>query len=313
MSPRAILALGAVFAVSLAACQPADRVEDADTDASARPGSGANVLDVVARDFAFDAPDRIPSGWTTFRMANAGQQEHFLLLWRLPDGRTFEDYRTGPAAAFGRVWERYAAGEMDRAQAEQALGAELPSWFFTEVEPSGGPALTEPGATSQATVYLEPGTYVMECYVKTPDGRWHSELGMLRELTVTADAAEAAPPVADAQLTLSNYEITASGEIAAGTRTVAVQVQEDPEGFMAHDVNLFRLEGAAELEQIVAWMDWMDLESFRAPAPGYSLGGLEHMRAGRTGYMTVELRPGRYAWVSEGYGGQGMAREFTVE
>ena len=244
MYRRALSALGAVFAVSLAACQPTDRAEDADSDASAGQGAGVGVLDVVARDFAFDAPDQIPSGWTTFRMANAGQQEHFLLLWRLPDGKTFEDYRTGPVAAFSRVWERYASGEMDRAETEQALGAELPSWFFTELEPSGGPALTEPGATSQATVYLEPGTYVMECYVKAPDGKWHSELGMLRELTVTADATAASPPEADARLTLSNYEITASGELTAGTRTVAVQVQEDPEGFMAHDVNLFRLDVA---------------------------------------------------------------------
>ena len=60
-------------------------------------------------------------------------------------------------------------------------------------------------------------------------------------------------------------------------------------------------------------MDWMDLEGFRAPAPGYSLGGVEHMRADQTGYMTVELQPGSYAWVSEGYGVQGMVRKFEVE
>jgi hypothetical protein len=37
------------------------------------------------------------------------------------------------------------------------------------------------------------------------------------------------------------------------------------------------------------------------------------MAAGKTAYMTVELVPGRYAWVSEAYGSRGMVREFTVE
>lgn len=60
-------------------------------------------------------------------------------------------------------------------------------------------------------------------------------------------------------------------------------------------------------------MDWMDLEQFRAPAPGIALGGVEHLTAGETAYMTVDLEPGRYAWVSEGYGSRGMVQEFTID
>ncbi len=307
--------LGIVLAAGLAACQPADRaeVEDAAPEAAAEASSEAQVVEVIARDFAFDAPDEIPSGWTTFRMTNAGEQEHFLYIYRLPENKTYQQLLEEAIVPFGRVWEQYDSGEIDRAEAEAGLGSEIAGWFFTELEPSGGPALTEPGETSQATVRLEPGTYVIECYVKTPEGEWHTELGMQRELTVTADSTGALPPEADAELTLSNYQITTSGELTAGTRTVAVHVEENPEGFMLHDVNLFRLEEGTELQEIVAWMDWMDLEGFRAPAPGYSLGGVEHMGAGRTGYMTVELEPGNYAWVSEGYGVRGMVKLFTVE
>lgn len=288
---------------ALAACGPGEREE--------MPTDAAGSLEVTAQDFAFEAPAEIPSGWTTIRMTNAGAQEHFLYMYRLPDDVTYERYEQEVLVAFDTVWNAYAAGELDRPGTEAALGAALPAWFFS-VTPSGGPALTEPGETSQVTVQLERGTYVMECYVKTPDGRWHTLLGMARRLVVTDDSTGAAPPAADLQLTLSNYEIAGSGDLTAGEHTIAVNVQENPEGFMMHDLNLFRLDGETSVDEIVAWMDWMDLEMFRAPAPGYSVGGLEHMAAGRTGYITVDLTPGDYAWVSEGYGARGMVREFTV-
>jgi hypothetical protein len=194
-----------------------------------------------------------------------------------------------------------------------ALGEEIGEWFFTDAVPSGGPALTEPGETSEATVLLEPGTYVMECYVKTPQGTWHTSRGMVTELVVTDEPNGASAPEADVRLTLSNYEIDVTGEMTTGPRTVAVHVEEDPEGFMLHDVNLVRLDGDTTVDDVVAWMDWMDLEQFRSPAPGHFLGGVEHMVSGRTGYVSVDLEPGRYAWVSEGYGARGMVEAFTVE
>lgn len=302
MWPSRALRFPALAAAALAACAPAEREP-------AEPG----VVEVTAKDFEFEAPAEIPSGWTTIRFVNAGEQEHFVLLWRLPEGRTFAEYRRGAVDAFTRVWDRYASGELDRAGAERALGSEIAEWFFTEVKPAGGVGLTEAGRTSRATVHLEPGGYVMECYVKTPQGTWHTNRGMLRPLTVTAEAGGGSPPEPDAELTLSNYRIAVSGELRAGTRTVAVRVADDPEGFVMHDVNLVRLDDGADLQELVRWMDWMDLDGFRSPAPGRSLGGVEHMPAGSTGYMTVELEPGRYAWVSEGYGARGMAEEFTVE
>lgn len=291
----------------LSSCRPAEPPA-ADPEPVSPP-----VVDILVSDFAFEAPSELASGWTTFRMKNVGQQEHFGLLQKLPEGKRIADYGADVGAVFGSVWERYEAGELDREGAGAALGEELPQWFFNDIVQAGGPALTEPGEVAQTTVRLDPGIYVLECYVKTPEGVWHTMLGMVHEITVTADASEASPPDADLELTLSNYQIDISSELGAGTRTVAVHVVDTPEGMMAHDINLFRLDEGTDLNEIVEWMDWMDLEGFRAPAPGYSLGGVEHLRAGATGYMTVDLEPGRYAWVSEGYGPQGVALEFTVE
>ena len=291
----------------LSSCRPAEPPA-ADPEPVSPP-----VVDILVSDFAFEAPSELASGWTTFRMKNVGQQEHFGLLQKLPEGKRIADYGADVGAVFGSVWERYEAGELDREGAGAALGEELPQWFFNDIVQAGGPALTEPGEVAQTTVRLDPGIYVLECYVKTPEGVWHTMLGMVHEIIVTDESNGASPPEADVELTLRSFEVAGAADLPAGTYTIAVNVADRPEGMMAHDINLFRLDGGTTIGEIVGWMDWMALEGFRAPTPGYSLGGVEHMLPGNTGYMTVTLEPGRYAWVSEGYGAQGVAAEFLIE
>ncbi len=59
-------AVGIIFlAASLAACQPADRAQEADpaSDAAAESPSEAQVVEVIARDYAFQARSYFTSGW----------------------------------------------------------------------------------------------------------------------------------------------------------------------------------------------------------------------------------------------------------
>lgn len=295
-----------ITAGTIISCNTGEEGSEAESNA-------AGIVNVSAKDFKFEAPDSIASGWNTFRFTNEGAQEHFFYIYQLPDTMSYQQFLDEAMVPFGTVWGRYASGETDRATAEQEFAEELPAWFFTDLVPSGGPALTEPGETSQTTVNLTPGLYVVECYVKAPDGSWHTELGMQQTIRVTDDETGRQAPEADAELTLTNYNIESEGTLEAGTQTIAVHVEENPEGFMMHDINLFRLDDSTSTDDIVQWMDWMDKEQFRAPAPAYSLGGVEHMAAGKTGYMTVDLTPGRYAWISEGYGSRGMVKTFTIE
>ena len=76
------------------------------------------MVEVTARDYAFDVPDEIPSGWTTFRMTNAGEQEHFLYVYRLPENKTYQEFQEEVIVPFGKVWEQYDSGEIDRTEAE---------------------------------------------------------------------------------------------------------------------------------------------------------------------------------------------------
>lgn len=272
------------------------------------------VVNIVARDFAFEVADTLPDGWVTVDFENEGQEEHFAYLYRLPDDKTIDELRSEALAPFGAAWYGYVSGEISREEAEERFRTDIPAWFYDEIISVGGPALTEPGEHARVTIELEPGTYVLECYVKRPDGTWHTELGMQRTVIVaeTEREVEAAPPEADARMTLSNYAIEWEGEIDGGSGVVEVHATDRPDGLMPHDINLFRLDEEVTTADIVEWMDWMESEGFRAPAPAHSLGGMEHLSPDRAGYVHLELQPGSYAWVSEGYGNRGMVSEFTV-
>ena len=296
-----------ILAAASVACSPQATVEQ-DSNAETAPP----VVEVMVREYSMALPSTIESGWTTFKLRNEGKQEHFAWIYRLPDGLSWERYVEEGDGTFDLIYAAYYRGDLTRTEAIQKMGAELPDFFQNGVVPSGGPAITEAGETSLTTVHLDPGTYGIECYVKMPDGEWHTNMGMQRELTVTAEANGAEPPQADVEMTLSEYDITLSDALEAGKHTIAVHVVDSPEVGLKYDVSLFRYADESELEEIVAWMDWWDVAQFRAPAPGYSLGGMENMAAGKTGYITVDLEPGNYAWVSEGYANRGMVETFVV-
>lgn len=297
----------AVAIAALAACGRADVVEPDRAESAGEPF----VVEMTAVDYAIDAPATIPQGWTTFRLTNAGQQEHFVVIWPLPEGRTFDHYLAEILAPFEEASHAYHAGEIDRDGLMGALGEKLPEWAGAFLTGRGGPGLTSPGRVSETTVRLEPGDYVLECYVRAPDGRYHSMIGMVRPMTVTAESSKSPEPAADVTLTLSNYAIDVSGPLAAGRQVVRIDVAEDPEGLLKHDLHLARLDEDADIDAAVAWMDWID--AMQAPAPVEFLGGVEHMTAGNTGYLHIDLEPGRYLWISEEYAPRGMHLEFIVE
>lgn len=315
MTLKRLLFLVVLLACGVAAaCSTGDEAETSESGVASSSQQSPPVVPIVARDFAFEVADTLPAGWITVEFENVGQEEHFAYLSRLPEDKTFEEFRSEALAPFGAALYGYVSGEISREEAEERFRTDIPAWFYEEMISVGGPALTEPGERARVTIELEPGTYVLECYVKRPDGTWHTELGMQQTLTVSDDEREvpAAPPEADVKMTLSNYSIELEGEIGPGSNVIEVHAEDRPDRLMSHDINLFRLTEETDVTEIVDWMDWMDPEGFRAPAPAHSLGGMEHLSPDRTGYVHLELAPGSYAWVSEGYGDRGMVSEFTI-
>jgi hypothetical protein len=301
--------LWTLLAVGLLACQAGEtEVADEAAEPSATPAAGS--VEVVADDYSFLAPDTIPSGWTTFRMVNQGAEPHFFLLNRLPEGRTIEDYGTDVGAAFDSVWSGLEGGSIGKAEAGAMLGRLLPAWY-ADVQLMGGVGLLAPGRTAETTARLEPGSYVMECYVKTAEGRFHSELGMVLPITVSTEVSDREAPAPDLSITLTNAELAVEGEPSAGEQTVAVHFEEHPEVGLGNDVHLVRLDGTT-VEEVVPWMDWMNVDGLRAPAPAPFLGGTQEMPVGETSYFQAILEPGRYAWISE-TAAERLVREFSID
>ncbi|MCH7934259.1 MAG: hypothetical protein IIC36_09755 [Gemmatimonadetes bacterium] len=308
------LGLATVLVILTGGCAPSDDTPSASLDGSDTQG----VVDVIARGLTLMAPDEIPSGWTTFRFSNESPMIHFVLVERVPDGQGIESQQAQVAPVFQDGLDLLGAGEVDAAL--ERFG-DLPAWFG-EIVFLGGPGLTSPGRTSQATVYLEPGTYLLECYVKT-GGIFHSynpdpsSYGMVHEFTVTDETSEAVEPSATIQIEISTAGgIVVEGELVPGEHTVAVHFVDQTvhENFVGHDIHLVRVAGDLDLGELERWMDWTQAMGLQSPAPAEFLGGTNEMPAGTTSYFTVVLEPGNYAWVSEvpGSAEKGMLKPFSV-
>jgi len=121
------------------------------------PESGARVVALTARDYAFDAPARLAAGVVTIRLRNEGLEPHQAWLVRLESDAAIEEFfdalRSGRALPpAGRV--------------------------------VGWPARADPGITSHTTVTLEPGSYLLVCPFSSEDGTSHVRKGMVRHLEV---------------------------------------------------------------------------------------------------------------------------------
>lgn len=279
---------------------------------SSQDGDSGSSITILAEDYAFQAPDEIPSGWTNIEYTNEGNEPHFLFIARLPEGRTFDEYLSEVLVPFGNVWYALRDDGMAQDKAMEKLGADLPAWYWS-VEFIGGSGIIPAGHSTDLSLNLEPGTYSLECYMKTEDGEMHNMEGMMREVTVTDTRSEATPPNADIDITLSNFEMAIDGDLTPGSHTVAVHVEEHPEEGFGHNVHVARIDQDTDIDNLVRWMNFMEIDGLQNPGPTTFLGGMQILPAGNTGYFSLDLEPGRYLFLSEYTGYLGVLQDITVE
>ncbi len=311
MKPVAIVTLVLAIACVSSGCSERDSTPR-------HSGGDPSVVEVTVRGLEFEAPDEIPSGWTTLRLNNESGMVHFAVLERLPEGIVLKDQQEQVAPLFQQGMDLLNAGESEAAR--EKFG-ELPEWF-NQIVFMSGPGLTSAGQTAETSVYLEPGTYLLECYVKT-NGVFHSynpspsAYGMVHELTVTEESSGAPEPRATLAITLSSERgIEVEGDPTPGQHTVAVHFEDQQvhEYFVGHYVHLVRMEHDTDIEELSFWMDWTQPTGLETPAPAEFLGGTHEMPADSKAYLAVRFQPGRYAWIAEvtNPAEKGMLKTFTV-
>jgi hypothetical protein len=303
-----MVAAALLLTVGLAGCQPS--------------GDEANenvppVVEITAADYAFVAPDTIPAGWVTFRMENRGEESHHFHLDRLPEGRTYSEWKEA-VEPVDSIMQRFREGKIDSTKIQAALDQATPDWAAPgDLQTHGGVGLVAPGRTGQTTHHVEPGHYAMICVIDAPSGRTHAELGMVDGLVATGSSSGGSPPEPDAMVRANGREIRMDGPFTAGRRTVGFRVEEVPRDYRGgtdgyYSVWLARLDDTTDTQEVAAWR-------FDNPAPYESLGGFEYLPPSDTAYVTADVEPGRYAWVwfYEGMdyfdGDDPMVKPFTVE
>lgn len=247
------------------------------------------VVVVRATEFKFDAPASVPAGTLTFRLENHGLEVHHLWIVRLTHGKTSSDF-TKMMDAWG-------------------TGPKMPDWAIDV----GGPNNVAPGLAADATMTLEPGTYMLLCYVPSADGTPHAMKGMIRPLTVTAKGAtKPREPTADVSITLVDFGFEISPAITAGRHTLRFE-DKAPQ---THEAILARLLPGHTLQEALAWYDNGQL----GPTPVVTLGGASGLANGRHMYMTTDFVPGMYVLLcvmpdatdGRAHSDHGMVAQFTV-
>ena len=226
----------------------------------APPGPPVAVR-VTASEYAFQMPDTMTAGPTTFTLANTGTELHHLQIIRLEEGKTAADLA--------------------------ALQPGTPAPWMVLV---GGPNPAPGGREIVATVDLAPGNYVAICFIPSPppgDLKPHFMKGMIRPFTVVPATDTRAMPEAHFTITLKDYDYGFSAPIPAGEHEIKV-VNAGPQD---HEVAIMKLEPGKKPQDVVDWF----FSGSKDPPPADPVGGTAALSPGKEAIIRVNLTPGEYA------------------
>lgn len=280
----------------LGACKESKETKTIEKDNERQKG----FVEVVTEGMDFKMVDEVSSGWTTFKYINKSNDPHFFILEKMPDTLGIDTYKKDLFPPFTSAFEYFEKGEMEAGMKEFE---KIPEWFY-KVELAGGIGLTSKKTTSESTLFLEPGTYVMECYVRMPNGMPHTFMGMVKELKVSDESNDNLPPEADYNISIASTNgITFVDSLKSGNYVFSAKFEDQKqyEHLMGHDVNLVKIENDSLISTLGKWLNTVDFKAFRTPAPEglLFLGGVEDLQAGKIGYFKANLDVGNYLLISE--------------
>jgi hypothetical protein len=244
-------------------------------------------LAFTAADYSFSGPTEVTGRLVELSLQNTGHEPHHVALARIDAGHTMDDLR----------------------QAMVAQADALPAWSHW----AGGVGPFAPGAQGTGYVTLEPGTYVLVCFVPDATGVPHFAHGMMAMLTVHAPTGAApSEPSPDLALTLHDFSFTLDHAPAAGHQTWRV----DNAGSQVHEAILVRLEPGATGQSFTAAFG----PNATGPPPGTFVGGFSEQDPGMHGLFTVDLGAGHYVLLcfvtdpasKAPHFALGMMHEFTI-
>jgi hypothetical protein len=244
-----------MLALALGACTSAKASQATKLD------SQISAVTIKATDYNYEAPDQIEAGLVTINFVNEGQEAHHAQLVRLNDGVTLEQLQT-------------------TMQENEMAAMALVSFV-------GGPGAIDPGMSSQISVELTPGQYLLMCFITSHDGMAHVDKGMIRPMEVVAASqpASVSQPKAAGTVTLMDFSFVLPSEIKTGKQVWQVVNK----GTQPHEILLVKLAEGKSMADVQAFV-----EHPHGTPPFTSMGGFQAVTPGVSGWLHLDLQPGDY-------------------
>ena len=125
------------------------------------PPKATVVIRLVEYAFVLNRP--LTAGRHVIRVESRGALPHEVGILKLPRGKTAADFQ---------AWVRNPQGPPPVSESPRASGT------------GGGVAQLSPSLDAYFTIDLTPGEYVLFCFVTAPDGRPHSDHGMIQQIRI---------------------------------------------------------------------------------------------------------------------------------
>jgi hypothetical protein len=213
-------------------------------------------------DNRFAAPATARAGFTTIEIVNDGADLHHAQMARLNPGVT-------------------------TAQALAALRKGLEA-FVPLVTLVGGPGLVAPHGRERVSLTLQPGDYLLLCFVET-NGVPHVASGMVKPLRVTGAVEARWAQAPGGEIIMHDFRIEfPKGFDGRGTYRVVNR------GAQPHEAIFFKLMAGKTVEDVRAFFAQ---QHPAGPPPAAPMGGVQAMSHGGVNYYQPQLPAGDYAVV----------------
>lgn len=255
-------------------------VTDTDTDTGTGTGSAAttapiaNAIIVETPGMAFDVSGSLRPGVAAITLTNPDSVAHMMSVARLNPGVTLD-----------QVKEALNQSE----DAAVALLADGPDGSVY-----GTPAPVGAGESTTVTATdLAAGNYAMICFFTDDEGTPHFAMGMVDTFTVEGEQATETPD-SDGTITIDDDGTTLPDEFSGRGTYLVTNAGTTP-----HSISIARLEEGTSLD---SYFQYFGSQSNSGKAidggGGVLVGGVDGLLPGQSAYLTLDLSPGHYGYVS---------------
>lgn len=221
--------------------------------------------------YKFVLPEKTaPSGYVTIKLVNNDKtMSHQAQLVKLRDGVSFEQFKSDLT---GKVGE--AAMMMDGT-------------------PAGGPNAIGPGKSDTAIANLVPGaTYAVVCNIPAPDGKSHSDHGMITSFSVSKQPGVNKTPTSASTIKLIDFAFEVPANVDWSKPIDMVN-----NGKQAHEMAILAAAPGKTLADVQKALKAPPGTAPAGPPPYDVVGGIAAIAPGQSQVFQPKLAPGKYLLV----------------